>query len=718
MLGAVEISIDYPAGSFDFVSFTRGSDWLQGTAVYNQESPLSSFSFGGLIGSLNNPGRLHLGDLTLRANTMGIHSVITNINLLSERSTNVVEIGSKVGLSSSSTPHAIVVTSSRRSTENTFFPVQSRSKRTLHLSALGDINIDGVFDLNDAQFLQLSLIDLLVNPTSLTEIQLQLADLDLNGAINTNDVAYLINVNFGILPFISEFLVRPADDPSSNCVLTVGMSASDRDGNPVTSGLAIYALFLSNDANFHTEYDLMSLAFGQKVNTQLGNPSNGKWVLLDTNPNVTEGYLLQTELNNISSTDIGLAFHLDYKPDAISNTIFLSGIQNANSQLYDSISDSILPPTPFSQTFIDQTIDFTPLRIFDNTIKEYECFNYFPPLFDSPIYEVSQALPEDHPINSVIATVSATDLDTNINGVIEYSIDNINYNTLIPNAVVYTQPVEVLASNGEVYVTSQLDRDVYSSFDVVILAIDQGPHLSARRTATTTVQVLTIVDINDNAPEITGVLSFNIPENAALTTQIGAISAIDRDATSPNNLVFFSAVGNSDPFFVSSTGKITISTLIDSDNGNPLQYIFAVVVSDSAVVNRLSVEVNITVDIIDVNDLGPEFLPPFYIDVPESISAGTVIGRIQARDNDTNPSNAQFDLSLISVKPLDGDKNVLNYQLLSDNIFSIDANGTLTIEQVCYHFILFYPLFTMWLVQFCYSSDSQTFRSCAPSHRP
>ena len=657
---------------------------MQGPLVYNPEAPGSSFSFGGLIESLDNPGRLHLGDLTLRANIVGTHELTVNINSLSTRSITATDVGSKVGLTSSSTPHAIVVKSARRSVEDIFFPIETRSKRSNHLT-LGDINGDSVFDLNDAQFLQLRLIELLVNSTALSEEQLALSDLDLNGDINTNDVTYLIKVNFGLLPFLSHFLLRPIDDPFSDCVLRVSLSATDRDGFPVTDNLAIYALFLSTDANFHTEYDIMTLNYGEKVTTQLGNPSDGKWVLLGTNPNVTGGYILQTHLNNITSTDIGLAFHIDYKPDMISSTIFLSGIQSANSQLYPFISDTIIPLSPFSTTTIDQSIEFTPLRIFDNTIKEYECFNYFEPVFGFGTYEVSQTLPEDHPIYSVIVTVSATDEDTNINGVIEYSIYQITY-VPVAGMIAEVDPVAVGISNGTLYVTSELDRDAYSRLSVYIYAIDQGPHISSRRTATTVVQIISLADVNDNAPVISGDLVFEIPENSGFGAVVGTLIGTDIDATPPNNVVFFSVKGSADPFTVSTSGVISVNKLIDGDNGNPTQYTYTIVASDSALTNRRTSETNITINIIDVNDIAPEFLPPFYIDVSESSLAGTVIGTIQARDNDTSFINAQFLFSISSVKPLDADKNVVNQQLLSDGIFSINiTDGTLTLEQVRYN---------------------------------
>ena len=179
----MDIEISFPSG-LHFVSFTRGQDWLQGNLVYHFDT---TFQFGGLVGKFNNPGRVHLGDLVLEPVTIGKFQFEVTIKVLSEKSTTIQEIGSLIGSQSASTQGEIVVYSSRRSVENTFYPVERRAKRNA-LHPFGDINSDGTFDLNDALFLLLNLPDL-----SLTEDQLLLADLDLNGDINSNDVSYDIN---------------------------------------------------------------------------------------------------------------------------------------------------------------------------------------------------------------------------------------------------------------------------------------------------------------------------------------------------------------------------------------------------------------------------------------------------------------------------------------------------------------------------------------------
>ena len=665
----MDIEISFPSG-LHFVSFTRGQDWLQGNLVYHFDT---TFQFGGLVGKFNNPGRVHLGDLVLEPVTIGKFQFEVTIKVLSEKSTTIQEIGSLIGSQSASTQGEIVVYSSRRSVENTFYPVERRAKRNA-LHPFGDINSDGTFDLNDALFLLLNLPDL-----SLTEDQLLLADLDLNGDINSNDVSYLVNVNFGLLPFLTDFVLRPVDDPNSHCVLTISVSAYDRFGYPITnSDVLFYVLLITDDTEFHSEYANTNLEYGIKVTTQSLQPSNGEWVELETNANLTNNFVLQTQLSNLVSTDIGLALQVDYSSGG---TIFLTGIRTDNSIIYPAFSDLIN-----SASSVSQTIDFTPLRVFDNTIVMDVCFNPNPPIFDFLVYPINNNLPEDLPTGTVIEVVRATDLDTNVNGDILYQIDSVVYTGISPSV----SPIAVDPINGSVYIVSQLDGDLYTRIDVFITATDQGPHISSRRTATANVQVINIIDVNDNAPVFTGDLTFSINENTPPSSVVGTISYSDSDALPPNNQVTVLVKDTSAPFFVSSSGTITIGQSIDGDNGNPTEYTFSVIARDAGNPS-LSSETNITIFINDVNDLAPEFLPPFIINLSEDTPAGSVVVSIRARDNDTNASYNQFTYSLIGVKALDDDKNLVNVELVNDDIFSInETTGDVTLELVSNSMLCWY----------------------------
>ena len=63
-----------------------------------------------------------------------------------------------------------------------------------------------------------------------------------------------------------------------------------------------------------------------------------------------------------------------------------------------------------------------------------------------------------------------------------------------------------------------------------------GWELSSRKTATATVRVLSIQDINDNAPQTYPSYVLEVSENAAVNSFVGSISAVDIDPKSQNNL--------------------------------------------------------------------------------------------------------------------------------------------------------------------------------------
>ncbi|MGH0151366.1 UNVERIFIED_CONTAM: hypothetical protein FKN15_020115 [Acipenser sinensis] len=84
--------------------------------------------------------------------------------------------------------------------------------------------------------------------------------------------------------------------------------------------------------------------------------------------------------------------------------------------------------------------------------------------------------------------VFATDADSGLNGQIEYSILSGNQN----DAFLIDTARGIVATNAI------LDREIFSSYKLILLATDKG---SPQLTATTTVRIQ-VVDVNDNAPAI------------------------------------------------------------------------------------------------------------------------------------------------------------------------------------------------------------------------
>nr|XP_019594566.1 PREDICTED: protocadherin beta-16-like [Rhinolophus sinicus] len=120
------------------------------------------------------------------------------------------------------------------------------------------------------------------------------------------------------------------------------------------------------------------------------------------------------------------------------------------------------------------------------------------PKFGQPLYKVHIA--ENSPIGSLVVTVSASDLDSGVNGKILYSFFQ-------PSEDI-SKTLEVNPMTGEIRLRKQVDFETLRSYEVDIKATDGGG-LSGKCTL-----LLQVVDVNDNSPQVTvSALTGPIPEN-------------------------------------------------------------------------------------------------------------------------------------------------------------------------------------------------------------
>ncbi|XP_025721093.2 protocadherin beta-8-like, partial [Callorhinus ursinus] len=136
------------------------------------------------------------------------------------------------------------------------------------------------------------------------------------------------------------------------------------------------------------------------------------------------------------------------------------------------------------------------------------------PEFEQPLYRVQ--IPEDSPIGFLIVTVSATDVDTGINGEISYS--------LFQASEEICKTFEIHHKTGKIRLKKQLDFERIQFYEVNIEARDAGS-LSGKCTVLTQV-----MDVNDNAPEVTvSAFTRHIPENSPEAV-VAVLSVSDLDS--------------------------------------------------------------------------------------------------------------------------------------------------------------------------------------------
>lgn len=148
----------------------------------------------------------------------------------------------------------------------------------------------------------------------------------------------------------------------------------------------------------------------------------------------------------------------------------------------------------------------------NNNAPEFERKNYV------------EAIQEDVPIGTVVAEVGATDADTGLNAKIHYRIQKGAF-----------EDFEVDENTGTVAVASKLDYDRRNTYNIEIVAEDEGePVLSSTATL-----MVTIINTNDKLPYfIPTTQKAEVMEDTKVGTVIHTLVALDPDVNTSEALNF------------------------------------------------------------------------------------------------------------------------------------------------------------------------------------
>ncbi|XP_057644524.1 protocadherin beta-4-like isoform X1 [Chionomys nivalis] len=252
------------------------------------------------------------------------------------------------------------------------------------------------------------------------------------------------------------------------------------------------------------------------------------------------------------------------------------------------------------------------------------------PEFVKTPYEV-QVL-ESSPPDSPVLTVLARDADAGNFGRVSYG--------LFQASDEVQQTFSINEITGEIRLKKGLDFEKIKSYHVEIEATDGGG-LSGKGAV-----LIEVVDVNDNAPELTiSSLTSSVPENAPETI-ISIFRVGDRDSGENGKVVC--SIPETLPFILKSTFKnfYTLVTESPLDRESRAEYNITITVSDMGT-PRLTTQHTITVQVSDVNDNAPTFTQSSYtLFVRENNSPALHIGTISATDLDSG-SNAHITYSLL-----------------------------------------------------------------------
>ncbi|TRY83832.1 hypothetical protein DNTS_031971 [Danionella cerebrum] len=273
---------------------------------------------------------------------------------------------------------------------------------------------------------------------------------------------------------------------------------------------------------------------------------------------------------------------------------------------------------------------------------------------------LTSPIPEDSESGTVIALISAKDLDSGENGKVVLRVS--------PGL-----PFKLKSAFGEHYTLvteGRLDREAIDEYTVVVMATDSGsPPLSSRKTF-----AVRLSDVNDNAPVFSqNSYSVDVSENNAPGTPIATVSASDPDLGDNARLSYA---------ILPSTihgSPISSYVYINPENGN----IFSMRSLDYEQMNAFRIEVqvrdagvpqqasNVTVHVfvVDQNDNAPVILYPAHseetgiqLTVPHGVPVGHRVSKIVAVDPDSGHNAWLFysiapgdDASMFHIEPLTGE---------------------------------------------------------------
>ncbi|XP_040209844.1 cadherin-7 [Rana temporaria] len=175
-----------------------------------------------------------------------------------------------------------------------------------------------------------------------------------------------------------------------------------------------------------------------------------------------------------------------------------------------------------------------------------------PPVFSQAFYTMVES--ESAKIGSSIGSVMAHDPDST-NSPVRYSIDR---NTDLERYF------NIDANSGVITIAKPLDRETNAVHNITVLAIEsQNPAQIGKGYVS-----ISILDINDNAPEFAMEYETNVCENASPGQVIQEISAVDKDEPSNGHVFYFTLPPDASNInFTLQDNKDNTASVITKRNG-------------------------------------------------------------------------------------------------------------------------------------------------------
>ena len=361
-------------------------------------------------------------------------------------------------------------------------------------------------------------------------------------------------------------------------------------------------------------------------------------------------------------------------PDVIDFLIDpVTGVITTNDTVFDREAEDYINFTVWAiDNDIDTmtgtaTVNITVLDVNDNC-----------PMFNRSMFVDPIVIPENLTIGSIIAYVTATDIDAGTNGKIRYQVSTRSSMSGSGSGANSIEPFDFITENGIAILSlvTTLDREAVSEYTITVEAIDGN--------CTNTIDIsVNVSDVNDNPPVFT-----NLPANLTLSeatpideAEIYQVTAEDADL---NAVIQFSLLTFTDIFTINpTTGAISLSNTLDYEQMQ--EYILNIQASDSTLTSQGTLFITVS----NINDN-----PPVFTNLPANLTLSEAtpideaeIYQVTAEDADLN-AVIQFSLltftDIFTINPTTGAISLnksLDYEQTQEYILNVQASDSIMTSQ-------------------------------------
>ncbi|XP_069619784.1 protocadherin gamma-B7-like isoform X39 [Ranitomeya imitator] len=271
------------------------------------------------------------------------------------------------------------------------------------------------------------------------------------------------------------------------------------------------------------------------------------------------------------------------------------------------------------------------------------------PKFDQDRYRIS--LPENAPIGFLVTHLKATDEDEGLYGEISYSFNHITKNA--------DQIFSLDSLQGDINTIGTLDYEASDNYEMTVEAKDGGGLVTHCKVS------IQVIDVNDNAPDITvTTLATTILEDSPPGTIIAIINVRDVDSGQNGEVVCQILDMKDFQLLPSSSKYYKLVTASSMDRERNSLYNVTIHCTDKGS-PPLSTNKTIPLTISDVNDNAPIFDRTNYVVyIMENNQPGTSIQNILASDLDQ------------------GDNGKITYSIINSNVENIPVSSYISINSI------------------------------------